>query len=79
MILVKEAGWRKASGFDACSINPVLPSTTIDEPGGEDSTAVECVVRAPVTDAVISCGGRIAGNGQTRYGGEPNQSMSEST
>ena len=35
MILVSEAGWRDASGFDACSTAPVLPSTTIDADGGE--------------------------------------------
>src|SRR5262249_61366260 len=35
MILVSEAGWRNASGFEACRTAPVLPSTTIDAVGGE--------------------------------------------
>jgi hypothetical protein len=46
MILVKEAGWRKAFGFDASNVKPVLPSTTIDDPSGEElSAGVECVAR----------------------------------
>src|SRR6516162_5819720 len=35
MILFSEAGWRNASGFEACSTAPLLPSTTIDAVGGE--------------------------------------------
>src|SRR5262249_56178749 len=35
MILVSEAGWCNASGFEACRTAPVLPSTTIDAVGGE--------------------------------------------
>jgi hypothetical protein len=35
MILVSEAGWRGASGFDSCNTLPVLPSTTIEQDGGQ--------------------------------------------
>ena len=39
MIFVSEAGWRSASGLEACSTAPLLPSTTIEGDGGEYASA----------------------------------------